>query len=129
MAHINLVWIPELLAKAVIRRSSTMSGSAFTEEASVAFDYSDYVIRVLEAPFSIRTQVKAKAVLLAQTNPSSGLKQLVCILATFEALSPELRSAFILSYRGCATLMTQGGGVIASHQSWDQGHIPPRQEP
>lgn len=106
-----------------------MSGSAFTMEADVQFDHSSYVLRVLEAPHSVRIQVRAKAVELAEANGSNCQKQLVCILTMFEALTAEQQGNFIYAYRACATLSTQGAREVVNSQTWDPLQIPPRQEP
>lgn len=129
MANVPLIWVHELLGKAVIKRASTLSGAAFTEEASVGFDRAEYILRVLKAPQSTRYAVKNAAIALANSTDSPGYKQLVCILVVFEALSSEQKEAFILAYRGTTTLTTQGAREIVRNHTWDDGHLPPRQEP
>lgn len=119
------IFFPILLAKAVLRRASIVSSSQMVADASKQFDRSAYVIKVLEAPAAIRETVRLTA---AQSN-SLGQTQLVSVLTMFEALSDENKAAFILAYRGCATLAAQGLREVVRAQAWDQEHIPPRQEP
>lgn len=125
--HIDLLFLPALLAKAVIRKNSTISATNFTAYSALQFARDEYIIKVLEAPVGIRDTVRTMA--QAGAAGSIGQTQLFCTLTMFEALSPDQKVEFILAYRACATLATQGGREVVDVQSWDPLHIPPRQEP
>lgn len=116
---------PRLLAKALIKRAISVSASVAAAEATIQFNRDAYILKVLEARYQIRLTVRT----MAAESDEAGQKELVTILDLFEALSDENKAAYLVAYRACATLASQGPIDVVAHQSWDQGHIPPRQEP
>lgn len=123
------IWIPELLAKAIIKRSVTSSIAAAMLKATIQRNYSAYVIKVLEASPSIRSQVREAAISDIETSNSEGLKQLVCILTMFELLPPTKKAEFIDAYKGAATLAGQGTIEVVREITWQNNHVPPYVEP
>lgn len=121
-----IIFFNQLLAKSILKRTIMLSAAAATADATRQFRLSAYIIRVLEAPAGIRAQVKDLA---ESATDSIGQSQLVAHLTLFELLSPSERADYIEAYKGVATLASQGPIEVVRDNSWDDGHIPPRQEP
>lgn len=102
-----------------------MSATAFAASATLQYDRNAYVIKVLEAPAGLRETVR----IMALESDSFGQQQLVAILTMFEALSDEDKAAFIVAFKGCATIAGQGPSVMISEHAWDPLNIPPYLEP
>lgn len=120
------IWIHELFGKALIKRATTSSAAAAMVSATRGRDYSAYVIRVLEAPVSIRVSVRNA---LMADHGTPGKEQLLGILTVFETLSPGNKEAYIDAYKGCATLAGQGTLQVVRETGWQSGHVPPYLEP
>lgn len=118
-------FLNELLAKAVIRMGARYSFDTTEGCALQQYNWSAYVLRVLEAPHGVRAQVKD----LAATSDSPGQKQLVAILTVFEILSPVKQAEYVTAFAACATLASQAVGAVAQDRTYQEGRIPPYQEP
>lgn len=124
-----ITWPAELLAKAVIRRSTT--NSIFATNASIVAQHERllYILRVLNAPADIRVAVREAAIANVTSGGAECQKQLVCILTLFETLSVAKQQAYINSFAACATTVAQGGMEVALENVWQWNHVPPLLEP
>lgn len=121
----SLTFPNRLLAKALIKRARSVSAAVAMADATMQFNHSAYIIKVLEANRYTRFAVKDAAAL----SNSEGQKQLVAILTMFEALGQRAQADFIVAFKGVATLAAQGSVVVVREQAWDPLHIPPVQIP
>lgn len=118
-------FLNELLAKAIIRMGARYSFATTEAVALQQYNWSAYVLRVLEASHGVRAQVKD----LAATSDSPGQKQLVAILTMFEILSPVKQAEYITAFAACATLASQATSGVARDRTYQEGRIPPYNEP
>lgn len=123
----DLIFIPQLFAKALLRRARSVSATVATADATASYDRDSYIIRVLEAPIGIRVQVKDLAT--AASNSAVFQKHLLVILTLFETLSDEDKANYIVAFKGCATAAGQGSREIVRAHAWELDNIPPRLDP
>lgn len=120
----------ELLAKAIIRFGAFGGVEAVHAAAIRHNDHSIYVIRVLEASADIRAAVRTAAIANAAADPDAyGQKRLVCILTMFEALDSQQKANFITAFKACAVIVGHGAIETVNGNTYQPGHIPPRNPP
>lgn len=123
----QLTFPQRLFAKALIKRARSMSSTAFLAEVELGYLRNEYIIKVLEAPASTRDSVRTWMEELEGDHPRLGV--LRAALLQFEALPDNKKEQFIVSFKGYATALGQGSREVWRDNTWDDGHIPPRQEP
>lgn len=118
-------FIGQLLAKAIIKRASSMSIPAAIDDAARQHTRSAYILKVLQASSGTRAIVKN----LARQSDSVGQKQLFCILTVFDFLDQGRKADFIVAFKASATLHTQATNQVSLGHAYQGGHVPPYYQP
>lgn len=119
-----------MLSRALVRIAATRSIAEATALAYSQIERNNYILRVLQAPISVRNVVRQVAGANVTVDSSNiGQTHLVCILTAFELMPPEQKAAFIEAFRATTSLAGQGLLVTSGHTVYDPIHVPPQNVP